>query len=84
MTLEQILQKFFGCNKPFLKRKRICGYWTGGGEREPDYTWLTQAGGRAYGNLTGLLYALEPLLGKEFDANRWVTILDQIASEEEY
>ena len=82
MTLEKILQEFFGCNKPFLKQKCICGYWTGN-PPEPEYEYLAKSGGRAYNKLTRLLYALALLLGSEFDANHWISILDQIVSEED-
>ena len=82
MTLEEILQEFFGRKKPFLKRKRLCGHWMGGGEPEPDYEYLTRAGGKAYGKLVCLMYDLEKLLGDGFDANKWISILDEIVSEE--
>ena len=82
MTLEEILQQSFGCKNPFLKRKKICGYWIGGGEAEPDYEYMTKSGGKAYGKLTGLLYSLEDLLGEGFDANHWIADLDRIVSEE--
>jgi len=82
MTLDEILRDYFGCNKPFLKNKRICGYWTGDREPEPDYEYLTISGGRAYGKLVKLLYDLETLLGSGFDANKWIEVLDQIVREE--
>ena len=86
MTLEEILQKYFGCKKPFLKRKRLCGYWTSGGdEGEPEYTSLTYAGAVAYGKLTSLIYDVGSLVGGDYrrDSNGLVELLDQIVREEE-
>ena len=81
--LEDILQKYFGCKKPFLKKKRICGYYIGNDTRVPDYEYLTRAGGKAYGKLTSLLYDLEKMLGADFDTNRWIALLDEIVDMED-
>ncbi len=78
MDLESILLKHFKCKNPFLKRKRLCGYFFG----EPDYEHLTKAGGRVYRKLTDLIYDLEELLGNSFDAHNLISILDEIIREE--
>ena len=84
MTIAEILRKSFKCRKVFLKKKKVCGYWISGGESEPDYEYLTKSGGKAYVKLTSLLYSLEQLLGNDFDADRWITELDNIVSGEDY
>jgi hypothetical protein len=83
MSLEDILQMHYGCGKPFLKKRKIVGYYLGG-EAEPDYEYLTVSGGKAYGKLTGLLYSLERLLGNDFDADRWISDLDDIVNSKHY
>jgi len=83
MALDEILHKYFGSKNAFLAKRKTIGY-VAGGEPEPMYRYVSVSGGKAYGNLTGLLYDLENLLGKEFDANRWITELDDIVSGEDY
>lgn len=82
MALDEILLKYFNCKNPYLKNRKIAGYYTGGGEREPDYEYLTVAGGKAYGKLTDLLYDLRQLLGEGFKADHWVNQLDEIVQGE--
>ena len=77
MTLEEILQQFFGCKKPFLKTKRVVGHCPGG---EPDYEYMTESGARAYENLVNLLYALGPLLEMSDEVHRMVSTLDEITT----
>lgn len=55
-SLDEILQEYFNCNKPFLKKRKLIP--TIDGER---YEYLTQSGARAYGKLTDLLYDLAAL-----------------------
>jgi hypothetical protein len=80
MTLEDILQKHFGCSSPFLKKKRIAGYWSDG---DPKYEYMTKAGGKAYGKLISLLDDLELVVGHPFDADRFTQTLDEIVDLEE-
>jgi hypothetical protein len=78
-TLEEILRNVFSCKKPFLKKRKIVGRWSNG---EPDYEYLTKIGGKAYGKLVELVYALGRLLDNSFDANHYVAILDRIVNED--
>ena len=70
-TLENILQKYFKCKKPFLKHP----YYDYG---EYPVT-LTTHGGRAYGNLISLLYDIGNVC--EINVNDIVDKLDSIVSE---
>ena len=72
-TLEEILQKYFGCNKPFLKNPKPLG--------DGFYEFLTTAGGKAYQKLTGLLEDLEAL-GVIEDAAGSIEVLDSIVRDE--
>jgi hypothetical protein len=81
LALDEILTKYFGVKKPFLKKRRVCGYWSGN-PPEPDYEYFTSVGGKAYGKLINLLYDLEPLIGKSFNSNHFVETLDQIVAED--
>jgi len=80
--LESIVQSHFGCGKVFLKKRRICGYYTGAGEPEPDYEYFTKAGGKAYERLVRLLGDLGTLFGQGFDDHFMVSCLDQIVTED--
>ena len=84
MTLDEILQKSFGCKKVFLKKKKLTGYNSEGITPEPCYEYLTKTGGVAYDKLVDLLYGLEHVLGKEFNAGHWIAELDKIVDNEEY
>jgi len=82
MTLEEILQNHFYCNKPFLKSRVIEGHFTGGGgEPDPHYRYLTRTGEKAYGTLVCLLYDLGELIGNQDTMDAMVTTLDSIVSE---
>ena len=79
MTVEEILQKHFGCKKPFLKRPRSytddeCG---------TRYEYMTRHGHRSYSKLVELIYDLENL-GVGIDATHTIETLDNIVSEKEY
>lgn len=70
MSLEEILQTYFGCKKPFLNNRRV----TDGGE----IISMTKNGYKAYDRLVSLLYALESL-DVGIDANEVIETLDNIA-----
>ena len=74
ITLEKILQKHFGCKKPFLAKKRPIGKYHDG---TVTYSYLSNKGSEAYGKLTELLYDLEEL-GVLQGVNDTVEMLDQI------
>lgn len=71
-TLEEILQEYFDCEKPFLDEpyydKEECAPFT-----------LTDEGAKAYVNLIGLLYSVGNLTGRS--VNAIVDQLDEICSE---
>ena len=70
-NLENILQKYFKCKKPFLKHP----YY----DYEEYPVTLTRHGGKAYGDLIGLLYDVGDVCG--IDVNDIVDKLDSIVSE---
>lgn len=70
-TLEEILQKYFKCKKPFLNHP----YYA---EEECATETFTVRGGKAYGELISLLYDIGELT--ETDVNDIVETLDNIAS----
>ena len=70
MSLEEILQTYFGCKKPFLNDRRM----TDSGE----IVSMTKNGYKAYDRLVNLLYELEAL-DVGIDANEVVETLDNIA-----
>lgn len=72
MTLEQILQKYFKCKKPFLANP----YYD---NKELTPVTMTQHGYRVYGELIGLLYDISSVTG--IDVNDIVDELDSIVSE---
>lgn len=72
IDLENILQKYFKCKKPFLKHP----YYD---EEELRPITLTTHGAKAYGNLISLLYDIGNLC--DIDVNNIVDELDIIASE---
>ena len=65
-TLEEILQEYFGCKKPFRK----------------DNGDLTKAGSQAYSKLTTLLYDIAKLTETNDEINEVVETLDIIISHE--
>lgn len=80
MTLEQILQNYFNCNKPFLKTpKRI----PANEYRNEHNEYLTIAGINAYGELIGLVYDLGELIDG-FNAEDVVGQLDSIVADSNY
>jgi hypothetical protein len=81
MTLEQILQEYFGCSKPFLKKKRVV-------ERDQygevsSCESFTKAGIKAYNELICLVSDLGTLFGKGFHADHWIGELDEISNLDE-
>ena len=80
MSVEEILQKYFGCKNPMLKTRNLTGYIFD----EPCYEYLSKSGVKAYDRLLDLLYDLEMLLGESFDADRWVREIDKIVGESNY
>ena len=84
MTLEEILQKSFGCKKVFPKKKKLTGYNSEGITPEPCYEYLTKSGGIAYDKLVDLLYGLGDIFGKGFNADHWIDELDKIVDSDEY
>lgn len=82
MSIEEILPKYFGCKKVFLKRPRLVGYWVGG---RNEYEYMTRSGWKSYGEITSLLYDLEKLLGSDvINANSIIAELDGIISDNQY
>ena len=79
MTLEKILQIYFGCKKPFLKRRKLTGYNSDG---LPDYDYFTHAGVKAYEKLVCLVGDVGSLVEAGHDAEHWVEVLDQIVKED--
>lgn len=78
MTVEELLKKHFGCNKPFLKKPKP--YTDECGTR---YEYMTQHGCRSYSKLVELIYDLESL-DVGIDANHVIETLDNIVSGKEY
>jgi len=79
LTVEEILQKHFGCKKPFLKKPKPytddeCG---------TRHEYMTRHGSRSYSKLVELIYDLETL-GVGIDANHIIETLDNIVSGKEY
>ena len=79
--LAEILEHYFGCKKPFLKKPKPI--YTEYGITSHEY--FTVNGAKAYGELIDLIYALRnigALSDKECDST--VDILDIIASSNGY
>lgn len=74
MTLGDILTKYFGCKHPFLKHPIVVDQ----GIDWKHYRYITRNGGKAYGELVGLIYDLEKLLPDLIDSNEIIEQLDQI------
>jgi hypothetical protein len=76
-TLESILQDYFGCKKPFLKRPRVDHYE----DKAARMTYLSVSGAKAYGKLIDLVYDIERLC----EVKRSIDdTLDAIASEDDF
>ncbi len=71
VSLESILQDYFGCKNPVLQRSVTADY------DGYDRRYLTRSGQRAYSQLVGLLYDLAELLDDSFDDT--IEELDEIA-----
>lgn len=71
-TLEEILQEYIKCKKPFLKNP----YYD---DKELAPVTMTTWGSAAYGKLISLLYDIGELT--EIDVNNIVDVLDNIVSE---
>lgn len=70
-ALADILKKYFGCKKPFLKTPKYIG-------EDSDFRdYMTVQGGEAYGKLAGIIYDLEELC-PEVNANEIMDRLDMI------
>ncbi len=69
MSLEDILAKYFGCKRPFLKTP--IHLW------ENDYRYLTENGDKAYGKLIDLIHDLSAL-GISINADLVEAELDRI------
>ena len=82
-SLDCIMQSQFGIKKVFLKTPKVVGYFLGG-DPDPSYDYFTKAGGKAYNQLTKLIYDLGVLFGSDFDSNHIVNCFDEIASENRY
>lgn len=79
MGLEQILSQFYGCKKPFLKKKQLAGTYSDGGK---VYNYMTRSGIKAYEKLVKTVYALEEI-GVTSNVNEIVNALDEIVSQEQ-
>jgi len=77
-SLDSIIQAHFGIKRVFLKTPKIYGYLLRG-EPEPQYEYFTRAGGRAYGQLTELIYDLGELFGSDFHSNRIIDLMDSVS-----
>ena len=75
-TLEDILQRHFGCNKPFLAHPTAHN-------DEGDLDSMTVAGIKAYEKLIDLIEELGVLLDAREVANHWVEDLDNIVDGRE-
>jgi hypothetical protein len=75
LALDEILLKYFGCKKPFLKKRRVVGHWSDG---EPDYEYMTRAGGRVYEKLVKLIGDIGILTENMSATDHVVGVLDQI------
>lgn len=73
MTLDGILKEYFGCEKPFLDRRREIG--------EDYYEYFTESGAEAYKRLIGLIYDLGALEVLE-NSEDIVESLDAIVTED--
>lgn len=71
-NLENILRKYFGCKKPFLKNP----YYD---EEELCSITMTKNGQKKYGELISLLYAISNITN--IDVNNIVDELDKIVEE---
>lgn len=71
VSLESILQDYFGCKHPVLQRSVPTDY------DGYDRRYLTRSGQRAYSQMIGLLYDLAELLDMPFD--EIIEELDEIA-----
>ena len=79
--LAEILERYFGCKKPFLKRPKPVRDEYG----EIEHEYLTVRGTKAYEELIDLLYTLRnigALTDKECDST--VDVLDMIVSSRGY
>ena len=80
--LAEILEHYFGCEKPFLKKPKPLEYY---GKEVISYEYFTVKGAKAYGELIDLIYHLRnigALTDKEADSI--VDTLDMIASNKGY
>ena len=76
--LEEILQQYFNCKRPFYKNPPISSIDSDG---EVHRNPMTKTGWKAYNRLTDLIYALDRLdIG--IDADKVIDNLDQIVNEE--
>ena len=71
-SIENILQKYFNCKKPFLKNP----YYD---EQELYPITMTKNGSKNYGKLISLLYSIGNIT--QIDVNNIVDELDSIVSE---
>jgi len=78
-TIKNILGRYFGCKKVFLKQPRLIGQMSESGEKE--YEYMTANGARAYEKLVDLVQEMGVLLNARDTATRWVRELDRITNE---
>lgn len=71
MNLEEILQKWFHCKKPFLAHPHLLN-------KNGDKEYFTKKGGEAYSQLVDLLYAIGSLTETSDVMCDIVEILDDI------
>lgn len=70
MSLEEILQTYFGCKKPFLNNRRVTD--------DGEVISMTKSGYKAYDRLVSLIYALDSL-DVGIESNEVIENLDNIA-----
>lgn len=79
-TLEEILQKDFGCKKPFRKNPKVTSVQVDGTK---EYDYLTKKGNEAYAKLVDVIYALYNIGVLNESPNRIIDKLDEIVDREE-
>ena len=79
--LAKMLQKYFGCKRPFLKNPQVLCSWPNG---DADYEYLAHGGGAAYGKLTSLISDIGEIVGDNYTADMWIDALDSIVVDADY
>lgn len=79
--LTGILQSVFLCEKPFLKKPEICGFFDGD-PMEPCLNYFTDEGSKAYNRLLDLIRRLGTIgMLDSFEVDSIIETLDHMVSE---